>query len=222
MQDILSVIKQEKLVILSRGLDTETLLLAAETCMEAGITLFECTFDHLADDPVHDNAEKITALVKAAKGRMRVGAGTVLTAEEVRASADSGAEFIISPCTDEEVMAETKKLGLLSIPGAMTPTEIVHARKLGADMVKLFPADDIGVGPHYIQNLKGPLPHIPLMATGGVNPGTIPMFLNAGIDAVGTGVTVLRKDLISKGDYDAIRTLAKMHIDAVKLCTGRK
>ena len=80
---------------------------------------------------------------------MRLGAGTVLTVEEVRAAYEAGAEYIISPGTDEEVMAETKRLGMLSIPGAMTPSEVQRAWKLGADMVKLFPADDLGF--HYIQ-----------------------------------------------------------------------
>ena len=104
---------------------------------------------------------------------------------------------------------------MFSIPGAMTPSEICAAWKAGADIVKLFPADDVGF--HYIQNLKGPLPHIPLMATGGVNPNTIPQFLSAGISACGTGITVLKKNFIANCNYEAIRDLAKMHKEAVRL-----
>ena len=85
---------------------------------------------------------------------------------------------------------------------------------MGADMVKFFPADDLGM--HYITNLRGPLPHIPLMATGGVNPQTIPEFLKRGINAVGTGITVLRPDLVQAKDYAAISALAKEHIQAIK------
>ena len=215
MNDCLTQIKREKLVILARGIPVEILLQALEACAEAGVTLFESTFDHRLTDPITENREKLKALKKALGNRIRFGAGTVLTKDEVQAAFDAGAEYIISPDTDEEVITETKRLGMLSIPGAMTPSEVKRAWKLGADMVKLFPADDLGM--HYIQNLKGPLGHIPLMATGGVNPVTIPQFLKAGITAVGTGITVFRPDLIAKEDYEGIRTLAKMHVDAVRL-----
>jgi len=126
----------------------------------------------------------------------------------------AGAEFVVSPDGDPEVIAETKRLGLASILGAMTPTEIKRCWSLGADIVKLFPADDLGY--HYIQNLKGPLPHIPLMATGGVNPETIPEFLSRGILAVGTGITVFRPDLVAAEDYAGIGKLARSHMDAIE------
>ena len=133
----------------------------------------------------------------------------------VGAIKEAGASFIVSPDSDPDVIAETKRHGMASIPGAMTPTEIKRAYALGADIVKLFPADDLGY--HYIQNLKGPLPHIPLMATGGVNPQTIPEFLSRGILAVGTGITVFRPDLVAAEDYEGIKALAKAHVDAVRL-----
>jgi len=215
MQTVLSLIKRDQLVVIGRGIRTEVLVQAALACAEAGVTLLESTFDHTAADPVRENAARIAALVKALDGRVRVGAGTVLTPGEVRAAHDAGAEYIISPDADDAVVAETKRLGLVSIPGAMTPTEVAHAWKVGADMVKLFPADDLGY--HFIQNLRGPLGHIPLMATGGVNPATIPEFLKLGVAAVGTGVSILRRDLIEKEDYEGIRVLAKMHVDAIRM-----
>ncbi len=215
MQTVLSLIKRDQLVVIGRGIRTEVLVQAALACAEAGVTLLESTFDHTAADPVRENAARIAALVKALDGRVRVGAGTVLTPGEVRAAHDAGAEYIISPDADDAVVAETKRLGLVSIPGAMTPTEVAHAWKVGADMVKLFPADDLGY--HFIQNLRGPLAHIPLMATGGVNPVSIPEFLKLGVTAVGTGATVLRRDLIEKEDYEGIRVLAKMHVDAIRM-----
>ena len=215
MNECLDAIKKEKLVILARGIPLRKLLNALAACADAGITLFESTFDHRLSDPVTENRDKIKALKQALGCRIRFGAGTVLTAEEVRAACDAGAEYIISPDTDEAVIKETKRLGMLSIPGAMTPTEIKRAWALGADMVKLFPADDLGM--HYIQNLKGPLGHIPLMATGGVNPATIPLLLGAGITAVGTGITVFRPDLVENEDYDGIAALARMHVEAVRL-----
>jgi len=215
MQTVLSLIKRDQLVVIGRGIRTEVLVQAALACAEAGVTLLESTFDHTAADPVRENAGRIAALVKALDGRIRIGAGTVLTSEEVRAAHDAGAAYIISPDTDDAVVAETKRLGMVSIPGAMTPTEVAHAWKIGADMVKLFPADDLGYP--FIQILRGPLGHIPLMATGGVNPATIPEFLKLGVAAVGTGVSILRRDLIEKEDYEGIRVLAKMHVDAIRM-----
>lgn len=215
MNTLLEQIYQDKLVVISRGIPAPVLIQAAQACADAGITLLESTFDHTIDDPIKENTDKLRALSKALSGKVRLGAGTVLTVEEVRAAHDAGAEYIISPGTDEEVVAETKRLGMLSIPGAMTPTEVQRAWKLGADMVKLFPADDIGM--HYFQNLRGPLGHIPLMATGGVNPVTIPQLLSVGVKAVGTGITIFRKDLLEKEDYEGIQVLAKMHVDAIKL-----
>ena len=215
MSDILSAILRDKLVLIARGIPGPVLMKALNVCADKGITLFESTFDHRLSDPLTENREKLRLLRRELDGRVRFGAGTVLSVEEVHAAFDAGAEFIVSPNSDEKVIAETRRLGMTSIPGAMTPTEIVRAWNLGADIVKLFPADDLGF--HYLQNLAGPLPHIPLMATGGVNPVTIPQFFKAGIRAVGTGVTILRPDLVAAEDYEAIGVLAGMHMDAVRL-----
>ena len=216
----LELIRKERLVTLARRIPTEKLIQALTACADNGIRLFESTFDHTCADPIHENAKKLVELKKALGDRICFGAGTVLTAEEVHAAYDAGCEFIISPDSDPEVIEETRKLGMVSIPGAMTPTEIKRAWKLGADIVKLFPADDLGY--HYIWNLQGPLGHIPLMATGGVNPATIPEFFAKGILAVGTGVTIFRPDLIAAEDYEGIGTLAKMHVDVVRLCQRGK
>ncbi len=213
--DVIEELKRTRLMVLARGVPKDVLLKAVEAIADVGVTVFESTFDHRREDCVAENAEKISALVAALGGRMAIGAGTVLTVEEVRAAHAAGATFIVSPDSDPEVIAETKRLGMASIPGAMTPSEIKRAYALGADIVKLFPADDLGY--HYIQNLKGPLPHIPLMATGGVNPQTIPEFLSRGILAVGTGITIFRPDLVAAEDYAGIKALAKAHVDAVRL-----
>ena len=179
-------LKETKLMVLARGIEKDVLVKAVGAIADAGVTVFESTFDHRREDCIAENAEKIAALVAAYGERMSIGAGTVLTIDEVRAAHEAGASFIVSPDTDPDVIAETKRLGMASIPGAMTPSEIKRAYALGADIVKLFPADDLGY--HYIQNLKGPLPHIPIMATG----------------------------LVAAEDYDAIAALAKAHIEAIK------
>ena len=138
----------------------------------------------------------------------------MLTTEQVRAAKEAGAQYIISPSSDKKIIALTKELGMVSIPGAMTPTEIVGAWNEGADIVKLFPADDLGY--HYIWNIRGPLPHIPLMATGGINPDTIPEFLSRGINAVGTGVSIVNREMLDNGDYAGIEALARQHVQAVE------
>lgn len=206
-------ILQKKLVIISRGIPAEPLIRCCEVLLEEGVTCLESTFDRLMPDPIGDNVSKLRAIRAALGDKISLGVGTVLNVNEVRAAFDAGAEYVISPNTNPAVIHETKRLGMISIPGALSPTEICRAWDEGADIVKLFPADDMGM--HYIHNLKGPLPHIPLMATGGVNPQTIPPFLSAGISAVGTGVTILKKELIAAGDYDGIRTLARQHREAI-------
>ena len=212
--DVIDRLRKHRLMVLARGIEKGVLVKAVCAIADAGVTVFESTFDHRRTDCVAENAEKIAALVAAIGGRMAIGAGTVLTVEEVRAAHGAGASFIVSPDTDPDVIAETKRLGMASIPGAMTPSEIKRAYALGADIVKLFPADDLGY--HYIQNLNGPLPHIPLMATGGVNPETIPEFLSRGIMAVGTGITIFRPDLVAAKDYEGIKALAREHVDAIQ------
>lgn len=214
MNKVLERLTRDRLMVLARGVPKDVLLKGVAAIADAGVTVFESTFDHRREDCIAENAEKIAALVAAYGERMSIGAGTVLTIDEVRAAHEAGASFIVSPDTDPDVIAETKRLGMASIPGAMTPSEIKRAHALGADIVKLFPADDLGY--HYIQNLKGPLPHIPMMATGGVNPETIPEFLSRGMVAVGTGITIFRPDLVAAEDYDAIAALAKAHIEAIK------
>ena len=212
--DVVAELKRSRFMVLARGVPKDVLVKGVAAIAEAGVTLFESTFDHRRGDCVAENADKIAALVAALGGGMAIGAGTVLSVEEVRAAREAGASFIVSPDSDPAIIAETKRLGMASIPGAMTPTEIKRAWSLGADVVKLFPADDLGY--HYIQNLKGPLPHIPLMATGGVNPQTIPEFLSRGITAVGTGITVFRRDLVAAEDYEGIKELAREHVEAVR------
>ena len=211
---VLDLLKKEKLLIISRGINKEKMLRAAEALADSGVRFLETTFDHTLEPCVDENAEKIRFLREHLGDRMHIGAGTVLSVNEVHAAYEAGCEYIISPNTNEAVIKETKRLGMLSIPGAMTPTEICQAWDLGADIIKLFPADDVGM--HFITNIRGPLPHIPLMATGGVNPQTIPELLGRGITCFGTGITVLRRDLIEAENYAAIAQLAKDHLDAIK------
>jgi len=216
LEQVKKLILEEQLVVLFRRVPTEQMAELARALVRGGVKILEVTFDQLATDPAALFAESLRIVREAVGDALCLGAGTVLTAEQVRAAKEAGAEFIISPCTDSEIISLTRELGMLSIPGAMTPSEIVGAWKLGADIVKLFPADDLGY--HYIWNIRGPLPHIPLMATGGVNPQTIPEFLSRGINAVGTGVSIVDREMLNRGDYAGIEALARAHVDAVAGC----
>lgn len=212
--EVLARILQDKLIVIARQIPAGQFHLVAPALQAGGITLIETTFDQTRPDCVAENARCIDAIIKAAGDTVYVGAGTVLSVEQVRAASDAGARYIISPNTDPEVIAETRRLGMVAIPGAMTPSEIVQAWRAGADMVKLFPADDLGE--HYIRNIRAPLAHIPLMAAGGVNPGSIAAFMAAGIQAFGTNISILRADLVQTGNYAEITRLARQHVDAIR------
>lgn len=216
-EEVKDLILKEKLMILYRGVPVEKMGEAAKALVKAGIKLLEITFDQTADDPAALFRSSVSEVRKAVGDALCIGAGTVMTEQQVITAYEAGAEYIISPCTKESVVKMTRKLGLVSIPAAMTPTEIVNAWELGADIVKLFPADDMGF--HYMWNLRGPLGYIPLMCTGGVNPETIPQFFANGAAAVGTGVTVLDRKLLGENDFDGIQKLAEKHVAAVKSCT---
>lgn len=213
MNQVVEKLLEKHLLILERGLTAEQTPPVAKALMKAGIRAFEITFRPGEENEYENGRNEIAAAVKAVGENMYIGAGTVLDAKHVQMAYEAGASFIVSPGLDREVVEESKRLGLAVIPGALTPSEIMAAWKMGADMVKLFPADDMGM--HYIKNLRGPLKHIPLLATGGVNPDTIPEFFEAGINAVGTGVTVVKPELVKAGNYEEIYRLAALHIDAV-------
>lgn len=214
VMDILKGILDKKLVVIARRIPQDKIKKCVNAVIEGGVSLIESTFDQSDKDCIEKNKACISAMVEAADGRAIIGAGTVLNVEQVRAAYDAGAKYIISPNTNEAVIKETIKLGMISIPGAMTPTEIEQAYSWGAHIVKLFPADDMGA--HYIKNVTAPLSHIPLMATGGVNPDTIPEYYQAGAKAFGTGITILKPDYVASENYEGIKELAKAHIDVIK------
>lgn len=215
-EEVKNLILSEKLVVLLRRVPQEKLGKVSEALVRGGVKLLEITFDQQADDPGALFTRSLEIVREAVGSRLCLGAGTVLTPEQAETAAAVGAKFVLSPNTDPRVIARTRELGMVSVPGAMTPSEVAAAWNYGADIVKLFPADDLGC--HYIWNLRGPLPHIPLLATGGVNPRTIPEFLKHGVSAVGTGVSIIDRALLEAGDYNGIEELARAHVNAVAEC----
>ena len=178
----LSQILENKIVAIVRGADPNDVLKIAEALHAGGVVLMEVTLNSV------NAIQVIKQLSQDMQGKMLIGAGTVLDAASTRSAIEAGAQFIISPCLDIEVIKTTKELGAVSIPGAYTPTEIVNAYKNGADIIKVFPASS---NVNYIKEIRAPLPHIPLMPTGGISLENIAEFQKAGAVAFGIGTSLV-------------------------------
>jgi 2-dehydro-3-deoxyphosphogluconate aldolase/(4S)-4-hydroxy-2-oxoglutarate aldolase len=145
----------------------------------------------------------IAALQAHRKHGLRLGAGTVLTARDATASVEAGIDYLVSPTVEPEVVAIAHAAGHPAFIGGLTPTEVLSAWRAGADVVKVFPGRV--ATPGYFSDLAGPLPHIPLMPTGNVDPDTAPAYLQAGAIAVGVGKALINPGTLLEGDYDTVR-----------------
>jgi 2-dehydro-3-deoxyphosphogluconate aldolase / (4S)-4-hydroxy-2-oxoglutarate aldolase len=180
------------MIAIIRGVEEEQILSTVKALLDGGISLVEVTFDHNQPNFLEATTNKIKKISETFGDRVLVGAGTVLTQEEVVSAVNAGAHYMISPNVSEAVIRKTVELGKVSIPGALTPTEAVFAYDAGADFVKLFPAGELGI--KYIRALLGPMKHIPFMAVGGVTPANIKDFLDLGIAGVGIGGSLVNKE----------------------------
>ncbi|MEX2286218.1 MAG: bifunctional 4-hydroxy-2-oxoglutarate aldolase/2-dehydro-3-deoxy-phosphogluconate aldolase [Planctomycetaceae bacterium] len=196
------------LVAIIRAPSGEQLAAVARALYEGGIDVIEVTF-------TVPRALEILAEVRRDLGdKILLGAGTVLDTETARAAFLAGAEFIVSPTLNLDVIRLCKRYGKLVMPGVFTPTEVLTAWEAGADIVKIFPADV--VGPAYLRALRGPLPQIRLMPTGGVNLQTLRDFVKAGACAVGLGSSLVESEAVRKGDMARIRDLAGQYVALMK------
>ena len=212
-EEVLARIKKEKLVAILRGVPMDRIEGVVGALVRGGVRVLEFTFDHDEPDCVAANAAKIRLTVEKFGDQVLVGCGTALTVEEVEAAHDAGACLVISPNVDMAVIRRAKQLDMVSMPGALTPTEIVAAHNMGADIVKLFPAGELGLG--YIKAVRGPLKHIPMSAVGGVKPENVKDFLNAGVCGLGVGGQLVLSGAVKSGDDAAIEARAKEFTDAI-------
>ena len=180
---------------------------AAEAIAAGGISVLEITMT------VPDAVSVIRALCARLGDNVLVGAGTVLDSEGVRACVDAGAKFIVSPGFDPITVQAAHAAGVPAMPGALTPTEVIAAWRAGADMVKVFPCSAVG-GAKYIRALRGPLPQVKLMATGGVNADTAADYIKAGAAALGVGAELVDMTLL-EADQDATLTERARELTAV-------
>ena len=204
---MLSQLLQYKIIAIIRGAQPADVAPIADALYKGGVRAVEITLNS-------DRAfEVIGQLSTTMKNKLLVGAGTVLDAASAAAAIDAGAQFIIAPSLDLDTIELTKERGKVSIPGAFTATEIVTAYKAGADLIKVFPASN----PQYIKDLKGPLNHIPMMPTGGVNLANIKDFQKAGAVAFGIGSSLVdTKQAIADEYLHDLTGKAMLFIKAVK------
>lgn len=180
----------------------------ADAILEGGIACLEVTLT------VPGALGVIETIARRYGTQFAIGAGTVLDPESARLAINAGASFIVSPNTRAETLAMCLRYGVISCPGALTPTEVVTAWEHGGDLIKVFPCNNLG-GASYIKALKAPLPQIDLVPTGGVELDNCGEFIKAGATAVAVGSSLMDKRAIEAGDYAAIASLAGRFVAAV-------
>ncbi len=202
----LSQITEHKIVAIVRGLDPRFGVPVAEALYAGGIRILEITMN--SNEPL----SVIREVTDTFGDRLVVGAGTVLDADMAEAAVSAGAQFVLSPIVALDVISMAKDLGVISIPGAYTATEIYNAYKNGADIVKVFPASS----PAYIRDIAGPLPQIPLLPTGGITPQNIRDFKNAGAIGFGIGSALVdTKQPVSAQYLEQITERARQFVTAI-------
>lgn len=211
--DTLEKLLQGKIVAIIRKVKPQQMFDTVSALYEGGIRLVEVTFDHTNKDTIQETVESLKIINERLGDKVLLGAGTVLTAEHVDVACECGARYIISPDVNVSVIKRTKELGLVSLPGALTPTEIMTAANAGADVVKLFPAGVLGLD--YIKAVMGPLSHIPYFAVGGVDEKNIRAFMDAGIKGFGIGGSLVDTGAVKAGDFWKLTEKARGLIGAV-------
>ena len=194
----MDIAKFKKLPIMGivRGIDVSSIGLLVESVVSAGLETLEITMN------TKNAAQVIDKTVRASRGRLMIGAGTVLNAEALKSAMDSGATFIVMPTTVDEVMEHCVKNVIPVFPGALTPGEIYRAWNAGATMVKVFPSG--AFGPSYFKEIKGPFENIELMACGGVTAENVPAYFSNGVSAVSFGASIFKKEWLAGNEFGKI------------------
>jgi 2-dehydro-3-deoxyphosphogluconate aldolase/(4S)-4-hydroxy-2-oxoglutarate aldolase len=187
----------------------EEALALVEAMYAGGINVMEVTMT------VPGAIDVLKELKKKYGSNILLGSGTVTTAAQAQATIEAGAEFVISPSLHLDVIAKTKELGKVSIPGSLTPTEVITAWNAGADYVKIFPCSAMGGAP-YLKALKAPFPFLNLIPTGGVNLQTAPDFIKAGAKALGVGADLVNPKAIKEGKPETITAASKAYLEVIK------
>ena len=210
-EEVVKCVEATKVVAIIRGMAPEICVKLAKAYQEGGIRLVEVTFDQVGN--LAETAAAIKA-IRAAFPDMHVGAGTVITEAQLDLAIGVGAEFIVTPNCNPAIIRKAKEAGLVTMPGTITPTEMVAAHEAGADYVKVFPVRVLG--PAYIKDVLAPLRHLKLIAVGGVSPENAAGYLKAGCVGIAVSGSLVNKDWIAVGEYDKIAEVAKKLIENCK------
>lgn len=210
MQSLLEAVRRHRIIVGVRGMTPERAVPVARALYEGGIRMVEITFQQGSPTKLVDTAQAIAAVRAEFGDTMLIGAGTVLHVEEAECAYVAGAAYLLSPTLNRSVLACAKELGVGMAPGVFTPTEMVDAYEAGAELVKLFPAAQLGLA--YINAVRAPLSHIPILAMGGVSPANLADFL-AVAAGVGVGSAIADAKAIAEGDYKELTTRARQFTD---------
>jgi 2-dehydro-3-deoxyphosphogluconate aldolase/(4S)-4-hydroxy-2-oxoglutarate aldolase len=206
--NVVARIKAERAIAIVRTDSRERAIAVADAAVAGGFRVVEITYSFAGA------SEAVAELADTNKSNLLIGAGTILKRSQAHEAVAAGARFLVSPCVLPEVIDAAHELEVAVIPGAFTPTEIYTAYLLGADIVKIFPA--VRFGPEYLRAIRGPLPHIPIMPTSGVDASNVADWFSAGAVAVGAVSSVLDPVLIRNGEWDALTNRAREFIAAVR------
>lgn len=213
-EQVIKKVDEEKIIVIIRGTSRDKLIPLCEAMYDGGIRLVEVTYSANGATSDKDTAKNIELLANHFEGKMLVGAGTVIKPEQVELTKSAGGLFIISPDAYTSVIEKTRELDLVSMPGALTPTEIQTAHRAGADYVKLFPVSNLG--PDYVKAIAAPLSHIKFLAVGGINQRNMSDYLKVGVKGFGIGTNIVDKKMIAECNYDGIKMLAKEYVATLK------
>jgi 2-dehydro-3-deoxyphosphogluconate aldolase/(4S)-4-hydroxy-2-oxoglutarate aldolase len=192
-----------------RGVPAEKTIDVAAALADGGVDVIEVTAD---TDGALNTIDRLSSAFD--RSEVLVGAGTVLDGETAGAALRAGAEFVVTPSFDAEVVRTCNRYGAVVAPGVMTPTEAVDAYEAGADVLKVFPASTLGPG--HVGSLKGPLEHLPLLPTGGVSLDNVEAFVEAGADGVGVGSSLVDSEAVAAGDYGVLTERAEAFRESVE------
>ena len=212
--DTINIIRNTGIVPVFYNKDIETSKKVVKACYDGGIRAFEFTN---RGDGAHKVFEELMAFVRAECPEMALGAGTILDAPTAALYIQMGADFLVSPCIVEDVISLANRRGVPYSPGCGTVTEILHAMEKGCELVKVFPAGNVG-GPSFVKNVLAPLPWAMIMATGAVEPTeeNLSAWAKSGVTAVGMGSKLFPKEALASEDWDSIAVLCKKCIDWFK------
>lgn len=213
-QEVIDLIKKEKIIVIVRGVEKDKLIPLAEAMYNGGIRLLEITYDANQSPTDEQTAQNIKMLADHFKDKMLIGSGTTVKESQVELTKNAGGKFIISPDTYDAVIKKTCECGLVSIPGAVTPSEIQTAHRCGADFVKIFPS--VNLGASYIKAVSAPLSNIKFLAVGGIDETNMKDYLKAGVCGFGIGSNITNKKMIKENNWDEISKLAEKYVSAVR------